>query len=116
MSVARLESQQLLDASALEELDLFERYRYVREVVLGVTQKRMAELAGVNIRTVKGWEHPEQPRGAPKMQSARRVVELAAAAGAVYPAELFTTVGPPRLLDEVNRKLDLILAHLGIEA
>lgn len=101
----------------LGELELYERWRYVRVEVLDVTQKAFALEMGVNVRTVKGWEHPDLPRGVPTEANARRVVEIAGRSGLVLPWELFTSPMPAEssLLREINRKLDLVMAHLGIE-
>jgi transcriptional regulator with XRE-family HTH domain len=94
-------------------MPLFERVRYVRNEVLDLTQRDFADLIGVNLRTVKGWEHPLSPRGAPDEVNARRLAHLA---GGVS-HEIFMTPQPleETQAQEILRKLDLILAHLGIK-
>lgn len=120
MALRVIETPSFLSAEELEELPLFERLRYVRKDILGVTQVRFAALAKVNLRTVKGWEHPDLPRGAPSSESSQVLARLA---GGRYPAAAFT--GPPPLeraiaqeilarVDELDRKLGRLLDHLGI--
>lgn len=115
---ARMTAGAVMGESDLSELELFERWRYVRKEILDITQREVASELGVDVRTVKGWEHPDQPRGAPTAQNAQRFADLATtASGTPYPAGLFAGLAPAEqtVLREINRKLDLIMAHLGIE-
>jgi DNA-binding XRE family transcriptional regulator len=118
--VIALPSSPLLPLDEFRELPLFERIRYVRKDIVGVTQARFALLVGVNLRTVKGWEHPDAPRGAPSLENA---VVLERLAGGRYPASLF--MGPPpleqiiaqQILDEVralDTKVTRLLDHFGL--
>lgn len=117
VNVLRLKQADLAAFAEMEELELFERWRAVR-ALLEMTQREVAAAVGVNLRTIKGYEHPDQPRGSPGPLAAERLVAtLAAERSVVLPVELFTAPTAPErgLLREIERKLDLIMSHLGIE-
>lgn len=102
-------------AAEFADREINERISHLRMVVLGVTQAELAASLGVSTRTIKGWEHPDMPRGAPTLRHARRISELT---GGDYAPELFLDVGRQIEVSvalELNRKIDLIMAHLGIE-
>lgn len=97
----------------LVELEIPARVRATR-IALGFSQSQFATRLQVASRTVKGWEHPDLPRGAPSFEHAARIAKLA---GGFYPPELFMEDKPMEtgVALRIERKLDLILEHLRIE-
>lgn len=113
--VIKIKVQDLLGVAELARLSLFERIRFVRGDILEMTQAEFARHVGVSLRQVKRWESSKAVAAQfPKAKAAR---QIALAAGGRYPAELFMAapVFEETAAREILRKLDLIMAHLGIE-
>lgn len=110
----RLQSRNLLTVPEFLALELHVRIVWLRESILDMTQREFADVMDVSIRSVKGWEHPDLPRGGPSRERAAR---MSALVGGAYQPEAFMEVGvmDASLAWEINRKLDLIIRHFGIE-